>query len=81
MFMRTTVLQFSSHTMSGWYQDNTELIQRVRAPQAPQWERIHLPSRSLGLGREGGLEEEMATHSSILAQEIPWTEELGRLQS
>ena len=27
------------------------------------------------------LEEEMATHSNILAWEIPWTEEPGRLQS
>ena len=27
------------------------------------------------------LEKEMATHSSILAWRIPWTEELGRLQS
>ena len=27
------------------------------------------------------LEEEMATRSSILAWEIPWTEEPGRLQS
>ena len=27
------------------------------------------------------LEEETATHSSILAWEIPWTEEPGRLQS
>ena len=31
--------------------------------------------------REDLLEEEMATHSSILAGEIPWTEEPGRLQS
>ena len=30
---------------------------------------------------EDFLEEEMATHSSILAWEIPWTEEPGRLQS
>ena len=29
----------------------------------------------------GPLEEEMATHSSILAWETPWTEEPGRLQS
>ena len=29
------------------------------------------------LGREGPLEKEMATHSSILAWRIPWTEELG----
>ena len=33
------------------------------------------------LGREDPLEEEMATDSSILAWEIPWTEEPGRLQS
>ena len=32
------------------------------------------------LGREDLLEEEMATHSSILAWKIPWTEESGRLQ-
>ena len=30
------------------------------------------------LGREGPLEEKMATHSSILAWSIPWTEEPGR---
>ena len=29
------------------------------------------------LGQEDHLEKEMATHSSILAWEIPWTEELG----
>ena len=34
----------------------------------------------LSLGLEDGLEEEMATQSHILAQEIPWTEEPGRLQ-
>ena len=33
------------------------------------------------LGQEAPLEEEMATHSSILAWKIPWTEESGRLQS
>ena len=33
------------------------------------------------LGREDPLEEEMATHSSILAWRIPWTEESGGLQS
>ena len=32
------------------------------------------------LGREDPLEKETATHSSILAWEIPWTEEPGRLQ-
>ena len=32
-------------------------------------------------GREGSLEEEMATHSCILAWKIPWTEEPGGLRS
>ena len=45
----------------------------------------HLPTmretRVQSLGREGPLEKEMATHSSILAWKIPWTEEPGRLQS
>ena len=33
------------------------------------------------LGREDPLEKEMAIHSSTLAWEIPWMEELGGLQS
>ena len=33
------------------------------------------------LGQEDPLEEGMATHSSILARRIPWTEETGGLQS
>ena len=33
------------------------------------------------LGWKDPLEKEMATHSSILAWRIPWTEEPGRLQS
>ena len=33
------------------------------------------------LGWEDPLEEEMVTHSSILARETPWIEEPGRLQS
>ena len=33
------------------------------------------------LSREDPLEKEIATHSSILAWEIPWTEEPGRLQA
>ena len=38
-------------------------------------------TRVQSLGWEDLLEKEMATHSSILAWEIPWTEEPGRLQS
>ena len=47
-------------------------------------EKIHLPMQELWvrfLGQEDPLEKEMATHSSILAWEMPWTEEPGRLQS
>ena len=33
------------------------------------------------LGQEDPLEKKMATHSSILAREIPWTEEPGGLLS
>ena len=33
------------------------------------------------LGREDHLEEEMVTHSSIIAWKIPWTEEPGGVQS
>ena len=33
------------------------------------------------LGQEDPLEESMATHSSILAWRIPWTEEAGTLQA
>ena len=37
--------------------------------------------QACSLGREDPLEEEMATHSSIPAWRIPWTEEAGGLQS
>ena len=37
-------------------------------------------TRVLSLGQENLLEKEMATHSSILAWEIPWTEKPDRLQ-
>ena len=38
-------------------------------------------TRVRSLGWEDPLEKEMAIHSSIIAWKIPWTEELGRLQS
>ena len=49
-----------------------------------QWQRIHLPLQKTwvqSLGWEDSLEKETATHSNILAWEIPRTEEPGRLQS
>ena len=58
--------------LSGW--DVLE-AQKVKNPPAMRetWVR--------SLGWEDPLEKEMATHSSILAWRIPWTEEPGRLQS
>ena len=44
---------------------------------SPEMQEMQIQS----LGREDPLEKEMATHSSILAWEIPWTEEPGGLQS
>ena len=45
----------------------------------------HLPTMEetwvQSLGWEDLLEKELATHSSILAWKIPWTEEPGRVQS
>jgi len=54
----------------------------------PSWlsgKRIHLPmqetqkTQAPSLGGEDPLEKETATHSSILAWKISWTEEPGRL--
>ena len=50
----------------------------VKNPPAMQ-EPQEMPVRSLS--REDPREEEMATHSSILAWKTPWTEEPGGLQS
>ena len=43
----------------------------------PVMQETHLPSP----GQEDPLEKGMATHSSMLAWSIPWTEEPGELQS
>ena len=51
------------------------LVNNLSATWEPQ--EIQLQS----LGREDALEEGIATHSSILALRIPWTEEPGGLQS
>ena len=47
-----------------------------------QWLRIRLPIQETGLApsQEDSLEDEMATHSSILALEVPLTEKSGGLQ-
>ena len=52
------------------------VVENLPAMQEPQ--EMWVPSP---VGREDPLEKEMATHSSILAWRIPWTEEPGGLQS
>ena len=49
-----------------------QIVKRLPAMQETQVRSV---------GQEDPLEKEMATHSSILAWKIPWTEELGGLQS
>ena len=56
------------------FPDGSE-VKNLPAVEEPQ----EMDARSLGW--DNPLEEEMATHSSILAWRIPWTEEPGRLQS
>ena len=51
------------------------VVQMVKNPPAMQETQVG------SLGWEDPLEEEMATHSSILAWEIPWTKEPGGIQS
>ena len=57
--------------------DTTErlnwIVKKIHQSMQEMWVR--------SLGQEDPLEEEMATHFSILAWTIPWTEEPGRLQS
>ena len=49
------------------------VTQVVKKPPAMQETQVQ------SLGAEDPLEKEVATHSSILAWKIPWTEEPGRL--
>ena len=63
---------YFSAIISNW---NSLVAQTVK--NLPTMQEIWVPS----LGWEDPLEKEMATHSSTLAQEIPWMEEPGRLQS
>ena len=51
------------------------MAQAVKNPPAVRETRVQ------SLGQEDPLEKEMATHSSVLAREMPWTEEPGGLQS
>ena len=77
----------SSSRESSWSRDQTRVsyvscISRWNPPaNAGNVSLIPGSGTSLGEGRQPPLEKEMATNSSILAWEIPWTEKPGKLQS
>ena len=59
---------------SPWEEDEIGKAQLIKNPPAMQETQVQ------SMGREDPQEESTATHSSILAWRIPWTEEPGRLQ-
>ena len=63
---------FSTHQWILWAAPVAQLVKNLPAMQET-WVR--------SLGWDDAMDKEMATHSSILAWEIPWTEGLGGLQS
>ena len=70
---QTRLSDFHSFTHSPVFSDALVAQTVKRLP-------IMRETRVQSLGLEDPLEKEMATHSSILAWTIPWTEEPGRLQ-
>ena len=83
---------FEAHPCCSMCQSVTTFIARItshcqyihKAFLVARWQRIHpsvLETRVLSLGWEDPLGKKMATHSSGLAWEIPWTKEPGGLQS
>ena len=57
-----------------WASSVSQWVKNLAGLQEPQEVQVQ------PLGQEDPLKEEMAAHSSILAWEIPWTEEPGGLQ-
>ena len=70
-----------SHGVRHDWSDLTAAAAAKRASLVAHQLRIYLPMQETqvrSLDQEDALEKEMATHSSILAWKIPWTEECGR---
>ena len=65
-------MEFRAHSESEWASLVAQEVKNL--PAVPE-------TRVRSLGQEDPLEKGMATHSSILAWRIPWTEEPGGLQS
>ena len=70
---RTRLKRLSSSSSSNAHQGPVALMVKNLSAMQETWVQ--------SLGQEDPLEKGMATHSSILAWSIPWTEEPGRLQS
>ena len=72
-----------SRTQLKWLSNSSSYANR--ASQIVQWYRICLPMQEIqemqfqSLGWDNPLKRKKATHSSMLASKIPWTEEPGRL--
>ena len=69
--------------MNRIYMQNRNKFTEIGASLMAHWW-THLPMKEMwvqSLGQEDTLEEEMATHSSIFAWRIPWTEDPGRLHT
>ena len=64
-----------AHSLMGFRTDASLVAQSMKNLPALQETWVQF------LGQEDPLEKEMATHFSVLAWRIPWTEEPGRLQS
>ena len=67
----------ASHAVRTTSLDRSSSLVAQRMTRLPAMQETQVQS----LGREDPLEKEMATHSSIFAWRIPWTEEPGGLQS
>ena len=66
------MVQGGAQSLTVW---NVPVVQVIKNPPAMQETQVR------SLGQEDPPEEEMATHSRVLAWRIPWTEEPGGLQS
>ena len=78
MYVTTTTLTESTYCYQLLYTGHSVVALAVKNPRANAG---HIRDPGSISGWERSLEEGMATHSSILAWRIPWTEEPGRLQS
>ena len=80
---------FQRHSPVSWLIRTVSIftVKLTSPSKLPSWfsgKESHLPMQEMRvpfLGWEDPLEKEMATHSSVLAWRIPWTEEPGGLQS